>query len=276
MILVTGPTGKVGKEVVRRLQEVNASFRIATRSPQKSSGVQTVAFDLDRPETFGPALTGVERLFLLSSGGTEREGPVVDAAKKAGVKHIVKLSVWGAETEALEFGRHHRPIEKRIQASRIPWTFLRPNGFMQNYVVHFAGTIKTQSAFYLPHRDARISVIDVRDIAAVAAKALTEKGHEDKAYTLSGPEALNNTEIAEKISRSIGKKVTHVNVSEEDYRKGVLAAGIPPAYADALVDLQRYYVSGAGSRVTPDVQRVTGRKPISFDQFARENASAWK
>lgn len=276
MILVTGSTGKVGKELVRNLQETKAKFRVGARSPQKISGAEVVLFDLDRPETLGPALSGIERLFLLSSGGTEREGPVVDAAKKAGVRHIVKLSVWGAETEALEFGRHHRPIEKKIEASGIPWTFLRPNGFMQNYVAYFAGTIKAQGAFYLPDRDARISVIDVRDIAAVAAKALTEKGHEGKAYTLSGPEALSNAEIAEKISRAVGKKVTYVDVSEDDYRKGLLGAGIPPAYADALVDLQRYYVRGGAARVTPEVERVTGRKPISFDQFARDHASAWK
>ncbi len=276
MILVTGSTGKVGKELVRKLQGAKARFRVGARSPQKVSGMEAVAFDLDRPDTFEPALAGIEKLFLLSSGGTEREGPAVDAAKKARVKHIVKLSVWGVETEALEFARHHRPIEKRIEASGIPWTFLRPNGFMQNYVVYFAGTIKAQGAFYLPDRDARISVIDVRDIAAVAAKALTENGHVGKAYTLSGPEALSNAEIAEKISRAIGKKVTDVDVSEEDYRKGVLAAGVPPAYAEALVDLQRFYVSGGGARVTPDFERVTGRKPISFDQFARDHASAWK
>jgi len=276
MILVTGSSGKVGKELVRRLEEGKARFRVGARSPEKAPGVQAVLFDLDRPETFGPALGGVERLFLLSSGGTEREGPVVDAARKAGTKHIVKLSVWGAETEAHEFARHHRPIEKRIEASGIPWTFLRPNGFMQNYVAFSAATIKAQGAFYLPDRDARISVIDTRDIAAVAAQALTGEGHEGKAYTLSGPEALSNGEIAEKISRAIGKKVSYVDIPEEDFRKGAISAGVPPAYADALVDLQRYYVSGAGSRVTPEVERVTGRKPISFDQFARDHASAWK
>jgi uncharacterized protein YbjT (DUF2867 family) len=276
MILVTGSTGKVGQEVVKELARAGAAFRVGTRAPKKVDASDAVLFDLDRPETFGRALSGIEKLFLLSSGGTEREGPVVDAAKKAGVRHVVKLSVWGAEGEKVQFGREHRPIEKRIEASGLAWTFLRPNSFMQNYVVYQAGTIKSQGAFYLPDRDARISVIDTRDIGAVAAKALTESGHEGKAYSLSGPEALNNAEIAEKISRAIGKTVRYVDIPEEDYRKGAIAAGVPPVYVEALVDLQRFYIAGHGAAVTPDVERVLGRKPISFDQFAQDYAKAWQ
>ena len=276
MILVTGSTGNVGKELVRKLQEAKAKFRVGARTPKKAPGVQAVLFDLDRPDTFGPALAGVEKLFLLSSGGTEREGPVVDAAKKAGVRHVVKLSVWGAEGEKFQFGREHRPIEKTIEASGIPWTFLRPNSFMQNYVAYHAGTIKEQGAFYLPDRDGRASVIDTRDIAAVAVRALTETGHEGKAYSLSGPEALSNTEIAEKISRAIGKTVRYVDIPEEDYRKGGLAAGMPPGYVEALVDLQRFFIAGGLAAVTPTVEQVLGRKPISFDQFARDHAQAWR
>ncbi len=257
MILVTGATGKVGEELVKKLREAKIPFRAGVRSPERVSGLDTVLFDYDRPETFAPALRGVGKLFLLTSGGTERESPVVDAAKKTGVKHIVKLSVWGAESEAFTFARAHRPIEKKIEVSGIPYTFLRPNGFMQNFVT-MAATIKGQGVFYLPARECRYSVVDVRDVASVAAEVLTEDGtHAGKTYKLSGPESFSNAEMAEKLSSAIGKKVTYVDLPDAEFKKALLATGVPEPYADALIDLIHYYMTGAAQEITPDVERVT-------------------
>jgi uncharacterized protein YbjT (DUF2867 family) len=276
MILVTGSTGKVGQELVRELSKSGASFKVGVRAPGKTAGAPAVPFDFDRPETFGPALAGVDGLFLLTSGGTGREIGAVDAAKRAGVKHVVKLSVWGAEGEGFVFGREHRAVEKHLEASGLPWTFLRPNGFMQNFVTAHAASIKGQGAFFLCAGDSRYSIIDARDIGAVAAKALTESGHLGKAYTLSGPEALSNAQMAEKISSATGKAVRYVDMPEPEYKKTMMGSGLPEPFVDAFIDLQRFYRRGAAVAVTPDVEDLLGRKPGSFDQFARDHASVWK
>jgi uncharacterized protein YbjT (DUF2867 family) len=276
VILVTGATGKIGQELVKELKAAGAAFRAGARNPAKVTGMNAVLFDFDRPETFAGALAGVDVLFLLTSGGTERETGAVDAAKKAGVRKVVKLSVWGAEEDAFIIGRLHRSVEQAIEASGMAWTFLRPNGFMQNYSTSSAGLIKSQGVIYDSTRDARYSVIDAHDVGVVAAKVLTEPGHEGKAYKLSGPEALSNTEIAEAISRAIGRPVRHVDLPDAEYKKALVGFGMPGAYADAIVDLNAYYRTGAGAPVTPDFERLTGRKPRNFDQFARDHVGVWK
>jgi uncharacterized protein YbjT (DUF2867 family) len=281
MILVTGSTGKVGSELVKRLREEGTSFRAAFHSPEKAekgraSGLDTAVLDYARPETLPPALAGVERLFLLSPPGSTRlEAAVVEAAKEAGVRRIVKLSVWGAEDEAYFIAREHRAIERVVEASGIPFTFLRPNGFMQTYFLYGA-TIKTQSAFYLPDRDARWNLIDVRDIASVAAKTLTEPGHERKAYELAGPEALSNSEIAEKLSRVLGRTVTYVDISDDQFRAALLGIGMPQTLVEGLVDLHHVIVSGSFAAATPWVERITGSKPGTFDRFALDSAEAFR
>jgi uncharacterized protein YbjT (DUF2867 family) len=276
MILVTGATGKVGQELVKELEKRGAAFKVGAREPGSVKGMTAVLFDFDRPETFGPALAGVDDLFLLTSGGTGREAAVVDAAKKAGVKRIVKLSVWGAEGEGFIFGREHRKIEKHIEVSGLRWTFLRPNGFMQNFVTSHAPTIKGQGAFYLCYGNFDYSIIDARDIGAVAAKVLAEEGHDGKTYTLSGPESLTNSQMAEKLSKATSKPVHHVDMPPAEYKAMLVGFGMPPPFVDAFIDLQRFYSSGGAEAVTPDVEKLLGRKPGTFDEFARDHASVWQ
>jgi uncharacterized protein YbjT (DUF2867 family) len=284
MILVTGAGGTVGSELVKTLSASGLKFRAAYNSPQKverakREGLDAVAIDYARPETLEPALVGVDRLFLLATGfagQTEGEINAVRQARNAKVRHVVKLSVWGAETEAFSFAKVHRPVEKEIESSGLAWTFLRPNSFMQNMATFYAATIKTQWAFYIPSKGCSISHIDVRDIAAVALKAFTANGHEGKAWSLSGPEALTYIQIADKLSAAIGKKVSYIDISEEEFKKGAVSAGIPEFYADAIIDLIHDYEAGHGSGVTQDVERVTGRKPIDFDRFARDYADAFR
>src|SRR6266508_2016335 len=281
MILVTGSTGKVGSELVKWLREEGTPFRGAFHSPEKAekgraSGLDTAVLDYARPETLPPALAGVERLFLLSPPGSTRlEAAVVEAAKKTAGSHIVKLSVWGAEDEAFFFASEHRAMDRVVEASGVPFTFLRPNGFMQTYLLYGA-TIKAQSAFYLPDRDARWNLIDARDVAAVAAKTLTEQGHEGKAYELAGPEALSNSEIAEKLSRVLGRTVTYVNITDDQFRAALLGVGMPQMLAEGVVDLHHVVVSGAFAAATPWVERITGSKPGTFDRFARDFAEVFR
>ena len=283
MILVTGAGGTVGGELVKVLRSSGARFRAAYHSPHKAEqakhdGLDAVALDFAKPSTVAAALADVDHLFLLGTGfigQAEAEIGVVREAKKAGVRHLVKLSVWGADSEAFSFAKVHRPVERAIESSGLTWTFLRPNGFMQNMVNYYAATIKSDGAFYTPSRGSRVSHIDARDIAAVAGKTLTEAGHEGKIYRLSGPESLTYAEIAAKLSAVLGTMVKYVDVPDADFKKGAMGAGMPEAYADALLSLIHYYEGDHASAITPDVERVTGRKPVRFDQFARDHADAF-
>jgi uncharacterized protein YbjT (DUF2867 family) len=281
MICVTGAGGTVGSEVVRQLEAAKVPFRAAYFSKDKveaarKKGLDAVSIDFNHPETLRAAFKGCDKLFLLSSSApnqTELELNAVEAAKAAGMRSIVKLSVWGADEGAFDFAKVHRPVEKAIEASGLSWTFLRPNSFMQNVVTYMAPTIRSDGAFYSAADEARISHVDVRDIAAVAVKALTSSGHEKKAYTLSGPEALTYDALASVLTKVLGRPIRHVKLSPRELKEGLLSSGIPPELAEKLLDLERFYREQRASGVTNDIRQVTGRDPIRFEQFARDRAA---
>jgi uncharacterized protein YbjT (DUF2867 family) len=283
-ILVTGATGNIGSEVVKQLSVTGANVRAAVRRSTdvdeiKGAKVELVEFDFDKPEIIGAAFKGVEKLFLLTPfvpNMVEMGANLVERAKKVGIKHIVRLSGMGADIEpGITLGRWHREVEKMVEASGIPYTILRPNGFMQNYANFMGHTIKTQSAFYLPLGDSKTSYVDTRDIASVAVEVLTKSGHEGKAYNITGPDSLSNYQIAEILSTVIGRKINYVNVSDDDARKGMQGAGMPDWMVDALMELYTIQRAGYASDISPVVERVTGKKPISFAQFARDYAYAF-
>lgn len=280
MICVTGAGGTVGSELVRELRAAEAPFRVAHFSKAKAEaarakGIEAFVVDYAKPGTLGKAFRGCERLFLLGptvENQTELELAAVEAAKAAGVRHVVKQSVLGAEGEDYSFAKVHRPVERALEASGLEWTFLRPNGFMQNLVTFMAPTIRGEGRFYTACGDARISHVDVRDIAAVAAKALTGTGHAGKAYTLTGPEALTYDRMAGLLSKALGRPVQHVNLPPSDLKGAMVSEGVPERIVDWLLDLERYYREGRASHVTDDVERVTGRPPRSFADAARDFA----
>ncbi len=201
MILITGASGNVGREVVKQALVVGLKIRATFQSPdiaaKAPAGLEGVIMDYAKPETIRPVLHGVEKIFLV--GPPVRDLPAMEAnfikeVRASGRKHIVKLSALGGREATFPSG--HRDSEENIEVSGLPFTFLRPNGFMQNLVNYNAGTIRSENAFYGCQGDGAVSVIDIRDIAAVAVIILAATGHEGKSYALTGGEALTNSQIA--------------------------------------------------------------------------------
>ena len=281
MILITGASGNVGSEVLRQAAaaglKLPAAYQSADKAAQAPAGVATVLMDYGKPETLRAAFQGIQKLFLVGPPTADlprMEANAIAAAKKLGVPHIVKLSALGGRRAM--FPRQHADSEDQLKASGIAWTFLRPNGFMQNFVNYDAATIKAQNTFYAALGEGAVSHIDIRDIAAAAVKILSGTGHEGKAYALTGPEALTNTQIAEKISNALGRTVRYVDLPPADLKKAMLGAGVPEWSADALLDLQRLYREGGASLVEPAVEHIIGRKATTFDQFARDHAAVFQ
>jgi len=282
MILVTGASGNIGRELVRRLSDRKLVFRAGYRAPSKAAdlpGLEPVPFDLARPDTVRAALSGVDRAFLLSPDGEQKialESAFAEEAKRQGVRHIVKLSSWRGTGEAHAFARANHAVEKVIQALGLPYTFLRPNYFMQNAITFFAASIKAHGTFSFPSNGARACQIDVRDIAEVAMRTLTEAGHEGQVYEMSGPESLSFEEVAQKISAATGKTVKYVDVSIEELRRSTREAGASEWHVEALGDFARFLQAGGSAALTDTVQRLTGKLPIRHDQFARDHADAFR
>jgi uncharacterized protein YbjT (DUF2867 family) len=293
--LVTGATGTVGSEVVKQLLSakgqkediiVKAAARSANDDTFRNLGEQIVQLDYNKPDTLSAALRGIDKLFLLTpfqSNMVDLTSNLVNEAKNAGVRYIVKQSVLGADAEpGITSSRLHRQAEKVIEESGIPFTFLRPNFFMQNFVTFYSHFIKTQGAFYVPAGDAKASFVDVRDIAAVAVQALSGSSkngtanHIRKAYDITGGEALSYGQAAEILSKEIGKKVNYVNISDEDARKGMKDMGADEWTINSMIELFGITRAGYLSEISSAVEKITGNKPISFSQFARDYAGAFE
>ena len=285
MILVTGATGNVGSKLLTELLTRKATVRALVRKPEhverlKARGIEVVPGDIADKESVRKALQGVTHFYILTPSSPqlpEIEGVMVDEAKKAGVQHIVKHSVLGADIDAIcPFTVVHAHAENAIIASGIPYTFLRLNSFMQNFATSHARTIATQAAFYEPLADAKVSHVDTRDIAIAAANILTETGHEGHMYDITGPYAHTDAQIAETLSTLLGKKITYVPVPDEALFQGLKSAGLSDWYADSLVKLNQFYRQGGGSPVTPDLEQLIHQKPRTMDAYLQENVAAFK
>ena len=280
MILITGASGNVGSEVLKQAMASKLKLTAAYQSPEKAQtapgNVHTVVLDYGKPETIRAALEGVDTLFLVgppTANLVALEANVIDEAQTAGITHLVKLSALGGRNAI--FPSMHRDSEERIEASGVPYTFMRPNGFMQNFVTYHSATIKAQNAFYGCQGNGAVSHIDVRDLAAAVVAVLSSKGHEGKAYPLTGPEALTQAQVAEKLSRATGRTISYVDLAQDEMRQAMLRAGMPEWSADAVLDLTRLYRDGGASSVDDTVEKLIGRKRKSFDEFAREYAAAF-
>jgi len=174
----------------------------------------------------------------------------------------------------VRFLRYHAAVERKMLESGLAYTFLRPNLFMQGLLA-FRETITGLGKFFAAAGDAKISAVDVRDIAAVAVAALSEEGHEGKTYNLTGPEALSHGEMAEKLSGVLGRRIDFVDIPPEAMRETLISVGLPVWQADGLIEDYAHYSRGEASEVATGVQDATGKSPRSFDDFARDYANAF-
>lgn len=284
MILLTGATGTTGQETVKQLRAKGVPFRAMVRDIERAKGllgedIDYVLGDFSDPDSLDAAFDGIERLSLLCAsvdGIVDMELNAIAAAKRAGIRHIVKMSAIRSAPDAPTIIRRwHGVIEQRIQDEGFAYTHLWPNAFMQNFR-RFAPFIKNEGVFYAAIGDARVSLVDIVDVAAVTVAALTEDGHEGKTYEITGPEAVSYAECAEVLSRVLDKPVRYEPVSFEAGHKALVDAGLSPTLSDALVEIDRLFVDDFGSPVTDVVERTVGRKPRSFEQFARDNADLFR
>jgi uncharacterized protein YbjT (DUF2867 family) len=280
MILVTGSTGTVGREVVAQLAAAGVPTRALVRDPAKAhfdAKVQIAVGDLGAPDTLVKALDGVEAVFSLANGAAiaAHEGNLSKAAKQAGVKRLVKLSVNGAGTGGKNpILQWHDAGEQIIRESGLAWTFVRPSGFMSNALM-WAGSIKATGKVFAPYGDGKMVPIHPKEIAAVSVKALLG-GHEGKSYELTGSEALNMTEQLRVLSEASGRPIQYVPVNDEAAREGMAKNGMPPPLIDALLQMAAAVRAGHGANILPGVEQVLGRKGLTFAQWAQENAAAFR
>ncbi|MEV0395931.1 SDR family oxidoreductase [Polymorphospora rubra] len=284
MILVTGATGSIGGHLVRRLANDGVPFRAMVRDEARGAalGVDFVVGDLDDPDSVARALDGVDRLFLNAGGAVPADGEqpmvrqqrdAIDAARRAGVGRIVKISVWGAEEGGrLAVGAHWR-IEQHLKASGVEWSLLQPSGFMQNFATG-AGSFTADGDLIGNHLDTPVSYIDAQDIAACAAVLLTGSRGAGETYVLTGPEALTQTEIAARLTTVVGTTVRHVGMPPAEMAAALTAQGLPARFADDVATLWAGIADGALATTTDAVRELTGRPPRTFDEFLADHRDA--
>jgi uncharacterized protein YbjT (DUF2867 family) len=284
MILVVGATGTNGREVVSRLAAAGQPVRAMARNPAKAgelrgANVEVVAGDLDDPASLDAAAAGADRAFFLAPVDRRYTGwfrNFLDAAKRAGVSHLVKFSGFGAGVNSpSELMRQHGETDDALANSGLGYTILRPNSFHQN-LLWSAGSIKSQGAFYLPIGDARQSLVDVRDIADVAVEVLTKPGHEGRIYEITGPQSLSFHDVAAALSSVLGRPIRYVPVPREAALESMLKSGMPEWNARALADLYDVFAAGHAAWTTDVIERITGRAPRTFEQFARDYLEAFR
>ncbi|MBN2247688.1 MAG: SDR family oxidoreductase [Coriobacteriia bacterium] len=273
-ILVTGATGNVGAEVIRGLLERGAKVRGATLAgdTRLPAGAESVLFDFEDPATFAAALEGVDRVFLMRPphmGDARAFEPFLAAMRERGVRQVVFLSLLGVERNPVV---PHHAIEKRLKASGLGWTMLRPSFFMQNLSTTHLADIRERGEIVVPAGGGRTSFIDVRDIAAAAVVALTDDGHLGRAYALTGSEALTYDECAAILTEVCDRPVRYTRVSSRAFARHMAALGHPGAFITVMRGIYLVARLRMAATITDELQVLIGREPTTFRQFAADNA----
>lgn len=280
-ILVTGATGNVGAELIKALHGRGLAVRAAVRNAEKArrqlgADIDYVTFDFRRPETFGPTFAGVRSLFLVRPPDIADVAgviaPAMRAARQAGVEHVVFLSLLGAERNRVV--PHHR-IEQLLQASGMAWTFLRASFFLQNLDTTHRADIRDNDEIFVPAGQGRTSFIDVRDIAAVAALALSGPDHRNQAYPLTGDPALSYGDVAQIFSEVLGRPIRYANPSPLSFALRMRARRYPWPYIAVMVGIYTTARLGLAASVTPHTTQLLGRPPLSVRQYVQDYQACW-
>jgi uncharacterized protein YbjT (DUF2867 family) len=282
MILVTGSTGLIGSEAVRLLSQAGVSARALVRKPSgghKLPGITWVIGDLAKPETLPSVFAGCTKLLLLTGNAedaAELQRHALAAARQAGLTQVVKASAFGASPHSNSpIGRMHYQIESELQESGLAWTTLRPHHFMQNLLGQ-ADNIITEGVVYSSSGDGRIPFVDTRDIAAVALVTLTQPGHLEKKYVITGSEALSYRQATDILGRAIGRQLRFIDEPFDDARARLMKAGQPAWLVDSLLAIAAYQRAGGPTEtITSVVADLTGKPPRTFAEFARDYAAAF-
>jgi uncharacterized protein YbjT (DUF2867 family) len=285
MILLTGATGTAGSLIANEFVRARVPVRILVRDKAKAAElnkvptVEIVEGDMSKRSTLGPALDGVDRVLMISAplmDMVETQSAFIDASKAAGVGHVIKFSGLDARPDTtFPFGIMHKEIEDYLERSGLAWTQLRPTGFMQEYLRETPSIIR-DSAFYLALGDTKLSPIDLADVAKVGFLLLRDGGHEGARLHMTGPEALTMTEMADLISRAVGKTVRYVAVSPIQRRQALMANGVPQEIADALdKQVEERRKGGIESQVDLSTHRLFNIRPTTFLEFAQRNAAGF-
>jgi uncharacterized protein YbjT (DUF2867 family) len=282
-IIVTGASGNIGSKVVAGLIAKGCQPQVIiqkkiSNTDWDAAGIKQIEADMSNVNSLSEAFRGADKVFALAplvENLAELGRNTIEAAQAARVKHIVRSSALGASPDSpITLGRWHGEVDRYLEDSGVDFTIIRPASFYQNYFAH-SGSIKNQNCFYAPLGDAHITLIDVRDVAAVAVAALTEDGHNGQKYSITGGEALSNAEIADIFSDVLGRKITYVDIPEEKAREAMLTQGMPEWMANAVMELNAVGKAGYLADVSPTVTEITGHKPRAFRAFVEENRAAF-
>src|SRR5579859_7288018 len=284
MILVIGGRSKIGAALIAELlgrgEQVRALVRSGESTGSLPAGAEAVAGDLADEGSLVTAMAGIDKVFLLSSPHPDAVSwhrNAVDAARRTQVQLLVRSSILGADRESpAEFISAHTSCDRYLEDSGLPYVIVRPNLFLQNIPESTIPSIDASGTFYADAGQARISMVDTRDVAAVAAVALTQPGHAGAHYDVTGPEALSYADVAAKLAAALGRRISYADAPDDAVRQALVGAGLTEWFAGALVGLYQDYrrsgTDGYAARVTDTVQRLTGRPARSLDDLIEQIA----
>ena len=273
--LVIGSTGTVGSQISDNLKRLGVDLVETTRDPQKTND-STVFLDILTQKGLATAFENVDRAFLMSPPGYADQfatlSPLIQEAKKRKLKKVVLMTAYGADAqETTPFRR----AEKELENSGLEYNIIRPNWFFQNFNSYWIHSILTQNQIRLPAGEARVSFIDARDIAAVATELLLKNDHPRQAFNLTGGQSSTHHEVAEAITKATGRKITYVDVPQDELKAGLLAAGLSQEYAAFLLMIMGYLKEGYNAKISDSVVKVLKREPISLSQYCTDYKKSW-
>ncbi|MFI6584473.1 SDR family oxidoreductase [Embleya sp. NPDC050493] len=285
-LLITGATGTVSGALIEALDDCGFRLRALIRDPSKAEalrarGIDVRIGDLDEPRSLPPAFEGVHDLWMVVPNGpraAENNMNAIWAARRADVERVVRLSAVDAAHDApTRSGRLHALSDHEVRRSGLGWTILRPHWFMQNLLAE-ADDIATEGTFRLNTADARLGMVDARDIAALAAKVLTDgpNHHHERIYTPTGPQSIGFADVARQFERVLGTPVRYIPTADDEREARLLGFGVPAWIVGMLTEYARAYASGWGDFTTTDVEDVTGRRPRGIADFAHDHADAFR